>query len=164
MRMPRIIRWPKSETAVWLPVPWRDELATQSNEHAPDETGGILVGYQAKGGDLVVTHVVEGGPKAERSASRFKPDGEWQASEVAKTYETSGRRETYLGDWHSHPRSLPKPSASDQRTARRIAEYEEARAPHPLMIIVGSETDGWRLAAYRFDGKRLRKARLNLCR
>jgi integrative and conjugative element protein (TIGR02256 family) len=124
----------------------------------------VLMGYEAEDATLVISSLIDGGPDAERGRSSFKPDGEWQAKEIARAYEASERRETYLGDWHSHPRGNPSPSFSDQRTVKKIAQHAEARAPRPLMIIAGGESDGWRIAAYRFDGKRLRKAMLRLCR
>jgi integrative and conjugative element protein (TIGR02256 family) len=146
---------------VWLPVSARDTIVETAAGHAPRETGGVVLGYETADADaLVITHTIGGGPEAMRSRSEFVPDGRWQEGEIARIYRDSSRRATYLGDWHSHPAGVAAPSRKDQRTAARIAAHGEARAPRPLMLIVAKANNGWRIAAYRFDGKRLRRVKL----
>lgn len=57
-------------------------------------------------------------------------------------YARSGRRITYLGDWHSHPVGAPRPSRRDLRVARLIAGAPEARASEPLLCILPLEEPG----------------------
>ncbi len=126
-------------------------------EAEPDETGGILLGYQAPGSEeIVITHLVGAGPNSKASSSHFDPDGEWQEKEVARIYAESGRHATYLGDWHSHPKGAARPSRKDQRTARSIAEFRDARMAHPLMLIVATNETGFRLAAFRYSHGKLK--------
>jgi integrative and conjugative element protein (TIGR02256 family) len=111
-----------------------------------------------------VTDLVGPGPNASYSPSGFVPDGRWQEREVALIYEQSGRRTTYLGDWHSHPDGWPSPSRKDHRTARAIGRHAPARMRRPLMLIAASEDDTWRIAAFRLRRRRLRPMQIKLYR
>jgi integrative and conjugative element protein (TIGR02256 family) len=102
----------------------------------PRETGGVLMGYRLED-HLNVSRIIGAGPLARHLAGAFEPDWKWQQEEVASQYKASGRMLEYIGDWHSHPRGVPRPSAKDRGTARTIAISTEARCPAPLMIIVG---------------------------
>lgn len=148
---------------VWLPEYARDAILDQTVQGEPQETGGVLLGYEVPE-DLavVVTDLVGPGPKASYSRNEFAPDGLWQEHEVARIYESSGRRATYLGDWHSHPSGSPTPSRKDHRTARTIARHEPARMPRPLMLIVASNNKTWQIAAFRLNGRKLRPLPLKL--
>src|SRR3546814_7384631 len=60
----------------------------------------------------------------------------------------SGRRETYLGDWHTHPDGTDVLSRADKATLRRIARTPDARAPRPVMLIANGEPEQWRIAGF----------------
>ncbi len=100
----------------------------------------MLAGYRTGQGinaDVVITDVIPTGPRAVRRRGRFVPDGEWQQRRLEGLYEESGRVTTFLGDWHTHPHSGARPSRIDLRTFRTVANQKEARAPFPLMLIIG---------------------------
>ncbi len=139
-------------------------MHVEANRWAPLETGGVLLGYgDLEGSDVVVVDVLGPGPRAEHGRSGFHPDSRWQAEQVAARYEASDRIVTYLGDWHSHPTSLPLPSEVDAGTARRIARDRAARASEPLMVILGRPAeDEWLLVGLRYQRRRLRPTRLRL--
>lgn len=110
----------------------------------PRETGGILLGYRADG-QTVVTAIIGPGPKADHQVDGFRPDYDFQEAEIARRYAASQRRETYLGDWHSHPGADDaQMSFKDRITLSRIARFGPARAPEPLMAILFGEPGGWR--------------------
>jgi integrative and conjugative element protein (TIGR02256 family) len=143
-------------TTIWLADQARDLIVVASEDAEPHETGGILLGYEVPADHaVVITHLIGPGPESKSSRSHFVPDGKWQEGEVARIYEASGRHTTYLGDWHSHPDGIARPSKKDERTARDIAKTLEARIRNPLMLIAASDKESWRIAAYRFDGSRL---------
>ena len=74
----------------------------------PQESGGILMGYWVvQPTEAVITDVIGPGPGAIHRDTSFLPDAEYQADQVARRYEASGRLHTYLGDWHSHPNAGP---------------------------------------------------------
>lgn len=136
---------------VLVPTSIVREMEADADRHAPEETGGILLGYtdRTDAMRIQVTDQIGPGPNAVHRRNRFEPDGKWQAQEIAGVYAGSGRVSTYLGDWHSHPGGSRRPSGLDRSTARRIALCEEARAPHPVMLILRGEAGDWQLAAYR---------------
>lgn len=116
---------------------------TEADRVAPCETGGVLVGYWARPArEVVITAVLGPGPRAVHLEERFEPDSEYHRREVARLYEASGRLHSYLGDWHTHPRSGPWPSPLDHKTLRTIARDPGARAATPLMAILGVAEPG----------------------
>jgi integrative and conjugative element protein (TIGR02256 family) len=140
-------------TTLWLPEELRKALETEAKEHSPRETGGMLIGY-ATDGAIVVTRSIDGGPNSVRKRDRFEPDGEWQQVELERIYRASGRIETFLGDWHSHPRGLGRPSRRDRATARAVARSRSSRAPNPLTLITARTwRGGWELAAFLYIGR-----------
>ena len=145
---------------LWLAIANEETLLRETARMAPRETGGVLLGYRAEGGDIVVTDVVGPGSHALHERTRFVPDHAYQDAEIARIYAASGRRHTYLGDWHSHPGGSCALSRTDRRTLRRIAATAEARVPEPLMLIVGGFVT-WSLVAHHLarDGAWLRRIR-----
>lgn len=133
-------------TTVWIGHALVSEILSQAGRDSERETGGVLMGYSGPGMDgadnVVITHIVGPGPRAEHERTSFVPDYDWQNCEIAGIYEKSGRRASYLGDWHTHPRAAPIPSERDLSTLRRIALHKEARCPQPLMAIVGADDVG----------------------
>jgi len=129
-------------------------MESDADSHKPDETGGMLIGYWSERGDAVITETIEGGPAAERGRSRFVPDGRWQQERLDEIYIHSGRRFTYLGDWHSHPTGLLRPSHRDRETAKAVAKTREARAPEPLTLIASGTKEGWRWGVFRYRRRR----------
>lgn len=110
----------------------------EADRSYPYETGGVLMGYwTGRVGDSVVTQVVGPGPHAMHDETSFVPDSEFHEMEIARIYEESGRLHTYLGDWHSHPTSAAYLSKLDRTTLRRIATHTPARAPFPVMAVLG---------------------------
>lgn len=151
-----------SRTRIGIPERVLAAMCREAERCYPRESGGVLLGYidieDAK--RIEVIKQIGPGPDARHEPHRFEPDGEWQAGVIATDYERSGRIITYLGDWHSHPRGGRKPSDLDRSTARKIACSPEARAPHPLIVILYGGPKDWDLSAYRRGRRRLRKARL----
>lgn len=128
---------------LWVPEHLLEAMVREANAHAPNETGGVLLGFWATetgapllGADAVVTAVVGPGPLAHHSRYAFSPDHDFHEREIARLYENSGRRWQYLGDWHSHPDGTPTLSAKDLATMGRIAGEPTARAPLPVMLVL----------------------------
>jgi integrative and conjugative element protein (TIGR02256 family) len=159
--MPR--SWRRRKLTVWLPRDAQAKITRQISNAEPDETGGILLGYEVLAdAAVVVTHLVGPGPNSRATRAHFDPDGRWQEKEVARIYEESGRHAKYLGDWHSHPDGAARPSRKDRRTARSIAQHAAARMPTPLMLIVASSDASFRLACFRYSRRKLRRLSLRL--
>ena len=132
-----------------------DRLIVEVDATFPLETGGVLMGY-VHGGDCIVTAIVGPGPNAVHHECTFTPDYEYQEMEVANIYVSSGRRWTYLGDWHSHPRQrMPSLSPKDIRTLKCIARYKGARIAQPIMLLLAGEPDDWSLNVWQWKPSKL---------
>lgn len=153
-----------TQAEVLVPAAVMREMEVEAERHAPHETGGVLLGYPDRTNQrwVQITLQVGPGPHAVHGSHHFEPDGEWQARQVAAAYVASGRVSTYLGDWHSHPRGTHRPSGLDRSTAKRIALCEEARAPHPLILILHGGPSDWRLAVYRRGRWRLGRGKATI--
>jgi integrative and conjugative element protein (TIGR02256 family) len=139
---------------VWIAERLLPAMEADAAEHAPCETGGMLLGYWSPSGDVVVTETIPCGPNSVHERSRFEPDGKWQQTRLDELYFRSGRITTYLGDWHSHPSGGLRPSGRDRSTAKAIAKTGDARAPHPLTVIAIEASDRWWWGVFRYRGRR----------
>ncbi len=111
------------------------------------------MGYWAGDAEVVVTESISGGPKAIHGPEFFEPDWEFQQAQIDRYYALSGRRHTYLGDWHSHPDGLLRLSRRDRRTLRLIANHEEARTPNALMLLLAGR-GRWHHGVWRISRSR----------
>jgi integrative and conjugative element protein (TIGR02256 family) len=132
----------------WIFPDVKRAIEAEATSRFPLETGGVLMGYwDTQGSDVVITTAIGPGPRASHRPTGFMPDQQYQLDQIARHYEGSGRRFTYLGDWHTHPRGTEALSGRDRRTLAWIARAPEARAPHPLMLLaVGG--DPWELVVW----------------
>jgi integrative and conjugative element protein (TIGR02256 family) len=127
-------------------------LNSLAEDQFPHETGGVLLGY-ASDDAVVVQQLVGPGPLATHSRMSFSPDHEYHEHRVAEEYRRSHGVTTYLGDWHSHPSGAQRLSKRDKRTLKRIATFQAARIPNPVMLITAGppwSIDVWRLRATWF--------------
>lgn len=138
----------------WISNVTAEAIKADAKRAHPRETGGVLLGYWAGNQRVVVTDAIGAGPQALHDTVRLLPDSTYHQREVKRRYEESGRRITYLGDWHTHPVGGLSPSWLDRRTLSRIQRDSRARAPDPLMIITSGaeEMKVWR--ALRCSGVR----------
>ncbi|MVN90526.1 Mov34/MPN/PAD-1 family protein [Mucilaginibacter aquatilis] len=120
---------------IWIKRTVIDFVYENGNRWLPKETGGVILGYRANSLSMVITDVIGPGSKAVHGHYNFHPDQVFHKKEIARKYEESGQRITYLGDWHTHPNSYPYLSNQDKATVRKIAAYKEARLPNPIMLI-----------------------------
>ncbi len=143
-----------SDQIIWISRDMVVSLMAQASLQAPQETGGVLLGYWgAESGDPVVTHSIGPGPNAVHSEDRFVPDHEYHIAEIARLYEESNRELQYLGDWHSHPNGGGSLSRLDRACLRRIAGSPEARAEQPIMLILAGGSE-WEPFAWRYGVER----------
>ena len=135
--------------SLWMPHEAFDRCIADASAKFPFETGGTFLGWWADASTVVVSAVIGPGPDAEYGRHHFEPDQLWQLERIAEHYEKSGRRETYLGDWHSHPSGMDgKLSWQDRMVMRRIAKTSSARCPSPIMVIVWGKPPDFRITAW----------------
>lgn len=138
-----------SNDTLWVAASAYDQILELGQRQAPRETGGMLLGYEANDGSAVVTKIIGPGPEARHGRFRFTPDGKYQQSSLEEHYWATDGRETYLGDWHTHPLGDSTPSTLDRRTLARIANERLSGTKHPLMAILAGGSGRWNLGAVR---------------
>lgn len=130
--------------AVWISSQFLQECTDEATRTFPLESGGTFMGWWADGATAVITAMIGPGPYAVHQQHAFEPDQAWQLVQIANHYQASGRRETYLGDWHSHPNaSSGRLSWTDRRVLRHVIQCPEARCVNPFMAVFWGETEAW---------------------
>ncbi|MCC6680490.1 MAG: Mov34/MPN/PAD-1 family protein [Phycisphaeraceae bacterium] len=127
----------------WLNHDAVECMIAEADSKAPNETGGVLMGYFVQPNNTpVILWSGRPGPKAVHLPSYYGPDYVFDELQIADVYQKSGRQLTYIGDWHTHPATVPHLSRRDKRTLRRIATYRAARVTAPIMLILVFD-NGW---------------------
>lgn len=135
---------------LWLADSAMTAMHKIANQYYPYETGGMLLGYVARNSDVVVNAIIGPGPKAKHSRFRFMPDAIYQQAELESHFYKTEASETYLGDWHTHPRGSCQLSMIDKRTLARIARTSSSGTQHPVMAILCGGDANWRIGAVKF--------------
>lgn len=136
---------------IWWERTALDSALAEAASRWPLETGGVMLGWRASAVEVVVQVTIGPGPRAEHHPTAMRPDAAWQQERIAEIYRQSGRRVSYLGDWHTHPGGTPRLSPRDLRTLRRIARHADARAPQPLMVVLAGGSEQWQLVPYQLS-------------
>lgn len=134
---------------IWIKEILLNKIKKDVTDHYPNETGGVLMGYTAINGDVVVTDIIMSGESALHKPCRFEPDQEYQERVIQDIFLSSNGNVTYLGDWHSHPDNPPQMSWLDKKTLFRIADHPQAQCPNPVMMILGYHKSAWDLNVVR---------------
>lgn len=104
---------------------------------APEETGGILVGFYTGALDCaVVTGASERPPDSESGRTWFVRGTVGLQRWLDRLWRRS-RRRYYLGEWHFHPGGDPEPSLTDAKQMGEIAGNASYRCPEPVLLLVG---------------------------
>ena len=121
----------KSEVICLLKNLYKDSL--------PKETGGILFGYYSD--DLTLAYItdiyynIEDSKKSYRSFFRRKKGFKQYSKKMWR------EKKYYLGEWHTHPNSLPYMSIQDKNQMFEIQKSKKMKCPEPILFIIG-EKDG----------------------
>lgn len=134
-------------------------IISESANHFPNETGGILVG-QTEGSRVSIQRATGAGPGAYHSPGRFKRDGDF-SQEVLDALVRELRGEfDYVGEWHSHP-AHSTPSSTDIKSMKWVATNPKYATTEPLMLLCTSVgMNSWQLRCYCFtrNGLKLLKS------
>jgi len=111
-------------------------------QHGPRalEAGGVLIGRHLLGTeDIVADYVTTPMQGDKRTRFSFYRGQKQHQRAVDRAWAASGGVYTYLGEWHTHPESVPSPSCLDRR--EHIRTIQTARCSHPIFfLILGTET------------------------
>jgi len=108
-------------------------MRRESEQRAPYETGGILLG-RFTDACAEITYAVGPGPRARHTKNGFTRDGAYAHAKLNAVFVRSSGRFDYLGEWHSHP--LPYgPSHRDRESLSWISANPLYNQPNPLLLI-----------------------------
>lgn len=109
-----------------------------------DEAGGVLLGRHISGtDDVVIDRVTEPMPGDRQSRTRFiRARGPHQEA-IDEAWRESGGTCTYLGEWHTHPESVPTPSLIDRAGWHRKLLFDRFTEPIFFVIVGTHETRVW---------------------
>lgn len=126
-------------------------IIRESNHSYPLETGGMLIG-RFDGNCALISQATGPGPKADKTPSEFKRDGEYSQWVLDKTVARSDGTQDYIGEWHSHPMNSG-PSGKDFASLRWIAQNPSYAVAQPVLAICRRQReDGWIMSFYVLDG------------
>ena len=106
------------------------------------ETGGILLGFDAKRGEpLVVISAGGPGPRAERAPTFFRRDLQYAERLAEEAFLIDSAQ--WVGDWHTHPRGGGNPSATDLAGYHQILDQDRTFCVFLAIIVIPGPARGW---------------------
>ena len=138
-------------SSLWLENNNFKLITVEADKWFPLETGGLLIGYRADNGEIVITDITVAGPNAIHKKSQFIPDYDFDQNVVEEAFHRTGGICNYLGDWHTHPNGNGFLSWPDKRTMRSISQSTEAYLSSPTMGILFGKSGSWELAAHELS-------------
>lgn len=134
-------------------------IVVESDQHFPNETGGILVGA-VESDCVIIQHAIGPGPMAQHRPTRFKRDGTYSQEVLDHLVKDSEGRFDYIGEWHSHL-SQPNPSITDFKSMKWIALNEKYATNEPILLLcVNIGLNRWQLNCYSFVENVLKRLEL----
>ena len=100
------------------------------------EGGGILIGSY-RGKHIEISSCTTPMPLDVRKRTLFDRLDRGHQKAALNAWNSSGRTDTYVGEWHTHPECHPNPSPLDRRTWRKIINKQANPA---VFIILGTVT------------------------
>jgi integrative and conjugative element protein (TIGR02256 family) len=129
-----------AELAVSLSPGIASDLEALASIGKGQETGGILIGYYSPGRDRAIVTEVSGAPSDSKSTRASFIRG---IRGLQKLINAAWKRHRYyLGEWHLHPNSSPRPSSTDIGQMQDFAADPKRNCSQPVLIVVGSDAAG----------------------
>lgn len=104
----------------------------------PNETGGILAGRYVDERTCAVVESVSAPPPDSSSGKTWFQRGSSRLRGWLRT-RWENRKQSYLGEWHSHPGGSAHPSAPDIRSVQDIASDPTSERPEVVLVIIGGD-------------------------
>jgi len=122
-----------------------ESIFDECDQYDSHETGGRLIGvYKKEGRDygIKVSGVLGPGPQAQRSATSFFQDGEYQ-ERLFRQLEEKHPDIEHLGNWHTHHvNGLDTLSGGDHTTYRRIVNHHKHNTDFFYALLVVKKNSG----------------------
>jgi len=117
-----------------------------------DETGGLLLGEIDDSLQSITIDVATGSPPDSKKSPQLFNCGIGGTERLCEHHaERSGNSTKFVGVWHTHPVSMPEPSAVDISAMAQILHYQQKAPRHVVMLIVGHAANKpeWRFHLFR---------------
>jgi proteasome lid subunit RPN8/RPN11 len=128
---------------VSIPIKALEAIFDECDRFPADETGGRILGTynkRRKEYQIDVLGVIGPGPNAQRSATTFFQDGEYQ-ERVFRDVEKEYPYVEHLGNWHSHhPNGLQTLSSGDRATYQRVVNHDKHNTDFLYALLVINRT------------------------
>lgn len=124
----------------WLEIPPRvlkHFERFQQRKPSDKESGGQLFWEPTSGNNRRISAITGPRPSDTRSRFAYKADHEKEQFEIDRMY---NRGQYFLGDWHTHPEPVAKPSADDIKAIQEIYRTTKNPGPGFLLVIVGTDS------------------------
>src|ERR1700675_474948 len=102
---------------------------------ADSEAGGVLLGRR-RGQHFEVTHATAPFPTDARTRTSFVRESMGHQEQASAVWASSGHEIGYLGEWHTHPEKVPRPSHIDTNQWRQSSRDIKCQIPF-LAVIMG---------------------------
>jgi hypothetical protein len=126
-----------------MPIKALEAIFDECDRFPADETGGRIIGTYSKlrkEYQIDVLGVIGPGPNAQRSATSFFQDGEYQ-ERVFRGVEEEYPNIEHLGNWHSHhPNGLQTLSSGDRATYQRVVNHDKHNTDFLYALLVVGKT------------------------
>ena len=110
-----------------------------AKQDIPNETGGTLVGrYSSDGKTAFIQGVLLAKKVKEQRPTSFTRPSDQEDKSLGRVYKKSKGEIHYIGEWHTHPHNLPKPSYQDEDTLIDLAKQPSVKTNKPIMMIAGN--------------------------
>ena len=112
------------------------ELTKVGKAHYPNEFGGFLIGYYSDDKKiLTITDTIL--PNTYKSTpSLFERDTIGVKQSFENFYEENPKK-YYVGEWHTHPNNIAKPSRMDINALYSIRNDKNVAILNPVLLIIG---------------------------
>ena len=137
-----------SPKPVLIPTYLLEKLGSIGMKELPNEFGGILTGLRNESCDIIVDFITPSKFKQSRTGCTRCPEDLNQY--LSSIYNQSHGKLEYLGEWHTHPYSLPEFSLPDFISMKEIALDSKTNYSFPYLIIFGLQNEESTYNIYRF--------------
>ena len=135
---------PDNRYTVCLTVQCLRRLVALSSSAFPNETGSQLFGYYSDSGfSATITDV---SPVSRDSVSMRNSFNRGVSKSPIFDSRMRFCRRHYVGEWHTHPKNTPEPSAVDLETQRVISIDPDTNCPEVILVVVGWQSPIWRVS------------------
>ncbi|WP_136620903.1 MULTISPECIES: Mov34/MPN/PAD-1 family protein [Mesorhizobium] len=130
--------WSQQRYAMVAPVVLATIGTFLIGDERRSEAGGILIGSY-RGSHVEVVGCTVPMPLDLRSRYCFDRRDPGHQAAALKAWHASGRTETFVGEWHTHPEPHPTPSGRDRQTWADIMKKNS----NPLVFLIGGWESFW---------------------